>query len=126
MPNIILKYMKRLLIVLFALIISLSSCTKQNEVEDIFHSNNIACDTTTVVFSKQISKIFNQRCVSCHHQNIHPPDLDNYENTMRYILNPPENASLLYYKITEGNHEGIVLNDCEKNQLRIWLNKPLP
>jgi len=117
--------MKRL-IILISIVISSISCTKQNELEDIFKSKNLNCDTTSVFFSNQISQIFNQRCVSCHHQNIHPPDLDSYEHTMTYILNPPENASFLYYKITEGNHEGIVLTDCEKNQLRIWLNKPLP
>jgi alpha-acetolactate decarboxylase len=116
----------KITVFLSAIIIFLTSCTKQNEVEDIFNKNNQLCDTTNVGFSNQISKIFNQRCVSCHHQNIQPPDLDTYEHTMAYILNPPENSSFLYYKITEGNHEGIVLNDCEKNQLRIWLNKPLP
>jgi len=111
---------------LFLLLELIIACTKQNELEDIYKSNNQTCDTAEVVYNKQIAKIFNQRCLSCHHNNINPPDLDSYEHTMSYILNPPENANLLYYKITEGNHEGIVLNGCEKNQLRIWLNKPLP
>ena len=101
---------------------SLMYCTKKNEVEDVYKN---VCDTVNVSYTKPIKAIFDSRCVACHSNGAQLPDLDTYANVKTYMLNPPENADYLYTKIAGGQHQGIVLSDCEKVQLRKWTLNPI-
>lgn len=106
----------------------LSSCTKKNEIEDVFKTNPNTCDSTNVTYNFQMKSILNSNCATggCHLNGSQNPDLNTYENCMTYLLQDPSNGTFLYEKVVEGQHNSGNLTSCDKIQLKKWIEKPLP
>jgi mono/diheme cytochrome c family protein len=57
--------LKGLIGFLFTFTTLLSSCYYDNE-EELYPSTNISCDTSSVTYGQDVSKIITDNCLSCH------------------------------------------------------------
>ncbi len=104
----------------------LTSCKSVNK-EYFFgyrQQDSTTCDTLYVTYSKQMKNILDVECAYCHMNEMVPGcDLDNYEHTLDYVS---RTGTLLYDYVKNDDHQGVVLDTCEKIQLKKWVLNPAP
>jgi uncharacterized membrane protein len=65
MEHLTIKLNRLILVFAAGLLISLTSCYKDNE-EELYPDNGTTCNTQNVSFGQTIEPIINNNCVSCH------------------------------------------------------------
>ena len=99
-------------------IVLLSSCYNDNE-EDIYkYFTATSCDSANITYSKHIKTLFDSKCSSCHNGTDATCNLNNFANAHAYAIIPNTN---LYTYVSDGTHKNQVLTDCEKKQLKLWI-----
>ncbi len=105
----------------------LFSCKSENKEEyfgNIYQNDSTKCDTLYVTYAKQIKKLLDMECAYCHMQGmVSGCDLDNYENTLDYVS---RTGTLLYDYVKDNTHQGVILDSCQKTQLKKWVINPAP
>ncbi len=105
--------------VIFAAIISLSSCEKYTYVNEVINP------VDTVYFQAQIQPIFNGICINCHKGSRNPDlrDGKSYTSlTSGGYVNLPAETSRLYRQITSGSHDSYTL-PAEKQLILNWIKQ---
>ena len=102
-----------------SVVVLFSSCYNDNE-EDIYqYFAETTCDSVNITYSKHIKPLFDSRCKSCHNGADANCNLNNYENAHAYAIQPNTN---LYSYVSDGSHKNQILSDCEKKQLKMWID----
>lgn len=101
-----------------------SGCYNDSEedVYQFFNLSNNGCDTTLVVYSKQMKTLFDSKCNSCHTSNA-IVNFDTYDHAYSYAK---DNGAKIYNTVATGSHQGVTLSDCEKTMLKKWTENPAP
>ena len=124
------KNSKKILILLFSIIVFLSSCYYDN-YEELYPAplGSNGCDTSgTVSYSNNISKIFSNNCTGCHSETTASGNiiLDNYDG----VVNAVNSGKLIPAIDQTGPFPmppgGIKLSECEINQIKKWISQGNP
>jgi mono/diheme cytochrome c family protein len=120
--------MKKIGISLFVLFIGgvfLTGCYNNN-VETLYPDLTNSCDTTSVTYSKTISKIVSNNCLSCHGSTYDKTGsgirLDNYadfSSKADIVIEAVKHTSG-YAQMPKNANK---LSDCNIKQIEIWINQ---
>lgn len=110
---------KTLLIVIISILISslFISCDDQDEIFVPLPKPG-GCDTTNVTFSGKIQEIISSKC-NCH--GVSAVNFAIYDNLKKAV----DDGNLIKY-IQADQHFGSVLDTCDRNQIKAWINKEAP
>ena len=119
--------MKKVFLILSVsvLLFGFEACYYDNEV-DLYpkvpgSDTTNSCDTTGLTYTSDLLPLFNDKCNSCH--NSITPILTDYSQTQSYVAST---GTKLYDYVKNGDHNSIVLTDCEKSKLKAWINAGVP
>ncbi len=121
MEHLTINLNKLILVFTIGLLISLSSCYKDNE-EELYPDNGSSCSTENVSFSQVIEPIINNNCVSCH-SGVGASGgvrLDGHQNIADAAVNGRLLGAIRHDAGFSAMPKGGKLTDCEIQQFEAW------
>ena len=110
---------------LFGMIISLSSCYYDNEV-DLYGFDKNPCDTIAVTYSETIAPIMSANCNNCHNPvspNGEPPVITSTYEGLKVVAENGKLYNAVFW--VDGKHNmpqgSSKLSDCDLSKIDIWL-----
>ncbi len=122
MEHLTIKLEKLFLLFAVGVLISLTSCYKDNE-EDLYPDNGTTCNTENVSFGQVIEPIINNNCVSCHTGAGASGGvlLDSYDNIADAVVNGRLLGAIRHDAgFSAMPPSGNKLTDCEIDQFEAW------